>query len=62
MDELKKRLNRALKRLILTPEDWDALIKDFQQGEPKSIICAKYNIKSGDYKHIKRQIMGDING
>jgi len=52
-----KRLNRVINRVIFTEEEWSNLTIDIQNKEPKTFICAKYNIKSGDYKIIKRKII-----
>lgn len=58
MTNKKKILDRLFKRMLLTDSEWDELYKDFQDGETKAIICAKWKISNSEYKALKDYIYG----
>ena len=49
-------IKRVLKQIKLTSEQWDDLIEDFQNGEVKNFIKAKYNLSNHQYKQIKKYL------
>ncbi len=57
---MNKNLQRVLKQVKLTQSDWDDLIKDFEEGETKLLIRAKYNLNNFQYKYLKKYLYGEI--
>lgn len=55
---MNKILNRAIKNIKLTQEEWDSFQKELQEGVNKKELCIKYKLKNGYYKVLKRYFMG----
>lgn len=55
-------LDRILKQIILTDDQWDQLLKDFENGETKGMIKAKYGLNNFQFKYLKKYIYGGIDG
>lgn len=55
-----KSFSEIIKKISLTTDEWEAIEKDFQNGETKAIICYKYNIKGHQFKALKKYFLGEI--
>lgn len=55
----REMINRALNKIKLSRDAWNALAADIRDGVGKTTICHKYGIKSGYYKYIKKIITGN---
>lgn len=55
---MDRYVERALKQVKLTSEEWDDLIKDFQENENKKLIQAKFKLNNFQYKKIKEYLFG----
>ena len=53
----KKMINRVKDNIKLSGHAWRDLLEDFKNNESKRIICAKYKIKPGYYKWVKKIVM-----
>lgn len=52
-----KMIKKALNKIKLSRDAWNAMAADIKAGAGKHTICSKYGLKSGYYKYIKK-IMG----
>ena len=55
-----KMKNRVMDKIKLSGPAWNSLLEDFRNKMPKRLICAKYNIKSGYYKWVKKIITKNL--
>lgn len=53
-----KYLKRVMRQVKLSQQDWDQLIEDFQNGEEKNTIMAKYGLRNLQYKTLKKYFIG----
>lgn len=53
---MDKHTKRVLKQVKMSDSGWDDLIKNFQDGENKKTIQAKFRLNNFQYKKIKEYL------
>lgn len=56
----KKVINRILNRIKFSNNEWDELEKAFKDGWSKNEVCTHFNLKSVEYKILKKRFYGEL--